>query len=228
MNLPLLADTDAISEDSEDDSLPFNPLSKSNLADSVNAALSKKRAYPLEKIPKFVGAGIYALYYTGPFTPYAQLTHHNTPEQVRLPIYLGKADPPGRRKGDPGKEDSKSLRERLLKHRNSIKAVSNLDLKDFFVRFLVVDFSFIGLCESLLINRFAPLWNTTVDGFGNNAPGSGRDGQAKSRWDTVHPGRAYAQILPDRPESPAMIHADIERALAQNRAISSFKKPDRA
>lgn len=49
--------------------------------------------------------------------------------------------------------------------------------------------------ESLLIGRFSPIWNTVVDGFGNHDPGSGRRNQARSRWDVLHPGRNWAELL---------------------------------
>ena len=47
--------------------------------------------------------------------------------------------------------------------------------------------------EAALIKLNKPLWNTAVDGFGNHDPGSGRYEQAKSDWDVIHPGRAWAE-----------------------------------
>ena len=51
----------------------------------------------------------------------------------------------------------------------------------------------IGTIEAALIKLNIPLWNTAVDGFGNHDPGSGRYEQAKSDWDVIHPGRAWAE-----------------------------------
>ena len=51
----------------------------------------------------------------------------------------------------------------------------------------------IGAIEAALIKLNTPLWNTAVDGFGNHDPGSGRYEQAKSDWDVIHPGRAWAE-----------------------------------
>jgi hypothetical protein len=45
------------------------------------------------------------------------------------------------------------------------------------------------LGESLLIRQFRPLWNVVVEGFGNNPTGGPREGQKRSPWDTLHPGR---------------------------------------
>lgn len=213
-----------LGEQLEDDNVAFNPLSKSSLADSVGIALNKRPAYPISALPKFEGAGIYALYYKGNFAPYSRLVACNANNGFRLPIYLGKADPPGKRKGAGGGDgnDSQALRTRLLKHGRTIADASNLDRADFYVKFLVVDVSFIGLCESLLIARLAPLWNTTVDGFGNNDPGSGRGQQVKSRWHTLHPGGSWASKLPDRPESVETIRSEVEQVLRGSRAIAEI------
>lgn len=51
----------------------------------------------------------------------------------------------------------------------------------------------IGTVEAALIRYYQPLWNTTIDGFGNHDPGSGRYSQAKSDWDVIHPGRLWAE-----------------------------------
>ena len=51
----------------------------------------------------------------------------------------------------------------------------------------------IGTVEAALIKLNKPLWNTAMDGFGNHDPGSGRYEQAKSDWDVIHPGRAWAE-----------------------------------
>jgi hypothetical protein len=47
--------------------------------------------------------------------------------------------------------------------------------------------------EAELIRRYAPLWNSTIDGFGNHDPGAGRREQAKSEWDVLHPGRPWVE-----------------------------------
>jgi len=58
---------------------------------------------------------------------------------------------------------------------------------------------FIPLCESLLIDRYEPIWNKLIDGFGNKALGGPRQKeQQKSMWDVLHPGRAGAAISPNK------------------------------
>ena len=46
-----------------------------------------------------------------------------------------------------------------------------------------------------MIARFGPVWNSIVDGFGNHDPGAGRRAGMVSRWDVLHPGRAWASSL---------------------------------
>ncbi|MFZ0932134.1 MAG: Eco29kI family restriction endonuclease, partial [Syntrophobacteraceae bacterium] len=57
----------------------------------------------------------------------------------------------------------------------------------------------IGPVEASLIRKFQPLWNTIIDGFGNHTPGEGRFNQAKSGWDVLHPGRAWAARCMGKP-----------------------------
>lgn len=51
------------------------------------------------------------------------------------------------------------------------------------------------MAEASAISLYRPLWNTLIDGFGNHDPGSGRYNQMRSRWDTLHPRRAWADRL---------------------------------
>ena len=87
------------------------------------------------------------------------------------------------------------MSKRLSEHSKSIDQANNLDLKDFACRFLVVEDIWIPLAESLLISKFSPLWNKKIDGFGNHDPGKGRYAQRRSQWDTLHPGRNWAERL---------------------------------
>ena len=78
-----------------------------------------------------------------------------------MPIYVGKAVPAGTRKGGFGLdiEHGSVLYHRLVEHAESVKAAVNLDIADFFCRFLVVDDIWIPLAESVLIEKFKPVWN---------------------------------------------------------------------
>lgn len=175
---------------------PFNPLDKKNLGESVAAALLEQPIRDLPPAP-FVGAGIYAIYYTGTFPLYVQIEERNHDGKFEQPIYVGKAVPAGARKGGFGLGDDpgQALYKRIAEHAESVNKAHNLDLADFCCRFLVVDDIWIPLAESLLIEMFVPLWNRVIDGFGNHDPGKGRYNQQKSAWDSLHPGREWAERL---------------------------------
>lgn len=141
----------------------------------------------------FEGAGVYALYYVGKHPYYKPLY-----EQNRIcfaqPIYVGKAVPRGWRQAK-SQESSNELHSRLCEHYRSIFATENLDTKDFYCRFMILEkeaTDMIGTVEAALIRHYRPIWNNAVDGFGNHTPGKGRFGQAKSDWDVIHPGRTWA------------------------------------
>ena len=175
---------------------PYNPLDKLHLGESVAKALLTR---PIDELPPapFPGAGIYGLYYVGKFPAYARVAEKNLKNQWAAPIYVGKAVPPGARKGGYGLGEvpGEVLYRRLREHAESIQQTDNLSLDDFRCRFLVVDDIWIPLGESLLISTFSPLWNRILDGFGNHDPGAGRYNQQNSTWDVIHPGRPWAAKL---------------------------------
>lgn len=194
-----------------DNVIPFNPLDKRNLGASVAEALLAGQPKPLADISPFQGAGVYALYYVGDFPAYRDLAAGNKGGRYQAPIYVGKAIPAGARKGGGlGKPNTRALFKRLSEHAESIRAVENLDIQDFHCRYLVVDDIWIPLGESLLIARFAPVWNSLVDGFGNHDPGKGRHQGIRPRWDVLHPGREWASKCREREETADLIARDVE------------------
>lgn len=197
------------------DPVPYNPLDKSNLGASVGEALLGRKPQPLANLPLFHGAGIYAIYYTGGFDAYERISTNNLGTELVMPIYVGKAIPAGGRKGLPQPEGArtKALCNRLREHAESIGATSNLKIEDFQCRFLVVDDIWIPLGESLLIAKFAPVWNTLIDGFGNHDPGSGRYNGMRPKWDVLHPGRAWAAKCQSRPETATQIAREVKAHL---------------
>lgn len=197
------------------DAGPYNPLDKGNLAASVAEALLAKRPQAFGGLKSFVGAGIYTIYYTGDFQAYKLIGERNKGGKFEAPIYVGKAVPKGARKGGTGSDSSstKALFSRLQEHAESIEATKNLDIKDFHCRYLVVDDIWIPLGESLLIAKFAPVWNTVIDGFGNHDPGKGRYEGMRPRWDVLHPGRSWAEKCKERPETAKQISKEVEEYL---------------
>lgn len=169
--------------------------------------------------PPFIGAGIYALYYLGDFSLYEAMAKQNQNGRFQCPVYVGKAVPPGARKGGFGLDEDPgtALYNRLNEHYDSIDAASNLNAEDFYCRFLVVEDIWIPLAESLLIEKFSPLWNKALDGFGNHNPGKGRYNQRRAPWDVIHPGRAWAEKLRENDLSTEELTRKI-RAFLQEKA----------
>ncbi|WP_228372888.1 Eco29kI family restriction endonuclease [Demequina subtropica] len=184
----------------------------SNLAHSILTRMEEKAAQPLQSIQPFEGGGVYAIYYSGPFPAYAPLAAANVPTPT-VPIYVGKSGASGSRAGTGKTGASKTpskfkLYQRLQKHLRSIEAATNLDAADFSARWLVVDEIWVPVGESAVIREHSPLWNSIIPGFGSNPQGSGRDLGERSRWDTLHPGRANAVVLKDRKETAQHIEQD--------------------
>lgn len=177
----------------------YNPLSIGELGRNTARALIGYPADPLPPDTPFAGAGVYTLHYIGDFPAYAGM-------EDCQPIYVGTASPPGGRQARrPAAVPHSALYARLARHARSIEAAENLDLEEFRCRWLVLDPIWIGLVEQVLISEYQPLWNVVVEGFGINAPGKGRRDQARSRWDTIHPGRPEVANLREREESAGAI-----------------------
>lgn len=211
---------------------PYNPLDRVELGKSVERALLARPLEPLGASRRFVGAGLYAIYYDGDFEPYADIATPNR-ELGEIPIYVGRARPRGARQGvfeglgvttpDP------VLFDRLREHANSIRHVEpqgTLRIADFYCRYLVADDIWVPLGEALLIGHYRPLWNVVVDGFGNHPPGSGRTRQARSPWDELHPGRGWAAALPSPKASREAIIARVKAHLAGTAVPNLDVTPD--
>lgn len=174
----------------------FNPLDKRNLAESIVKALVRQEPSRLPP-DRFEGAGIYLIYYRGNLPAYAPLAKVNHKHFV-WPIYVGKGEPKGARKGADDLEfvAGTKLYERICEHSESIQtSPSTLAVDDFVCRWLCVDEVFIRLGERLLITRYKPVWNVVVEGFGNHPVGKGRNEGRRPPWDILHPGRAWADRL---------------------------------
>jgi len=149
----------------------------------------------------FSDAGVYALYYFGDFENYRPIAKINKKAKSLnkfFPIYVGKAVPKGSRTARTKTSIEQTLFKRLEEHTKSIESASNLNLEDFKCRFAILRDNEVDLIvplEAALIRQYAPLWNSWVSGFGIHHPGSGRYAQKRSEWDTLHPGRYFADKL---------------------------------
>lgn len=200
----------------------FDPLHYDNLGASIARALEEAPVLDLSTLAAFDGAGIYALYYTGSFAAYKELATVNRQQPGTWAMYIGKADAESSRKGDPNQahtEVGPKLFNRIRNHQKSIEAAQNLNIEDFQVRALAIAPTWIPLAEVVAIRIHQPVWNVLVDGLGNHDPGKGRYNGMRPRWDTVHPGRVWADRLQPRNESPQDITQDITEYLRNHRPV---------
>lgn len=165
---------------------------------------------PLPPDEKFVGAGCYALYYTGKTNPEYNILYELNRTEYRIPIYVGKAVPSGWRQSRISESsDGAELYNRLRDHYKSISNSCNLDISNFACRFTIFEGKSVGMIASVeakLIETYMPLWNSCIDGFGNHDPGSGRYAQAVSEWDSLHQGRPWVKKLTgDKPNRDLII-----------------------
>lgn len=194
----------------------YNPVETEELGRNAARALLE---YPAVRLPpdRFPGAGIYTIHYQGEFEAYQGLTEVE-------PIYVGKAEPPGRRQGRregyETTEERPILQARLREHAESIEAAVNLNINDFLCRWLVLDKLWIPLTEEILLTEYRPIWNAALGGFGNHDPGKGRRGQKRSAWDTLHPGRQWAaQLQPHGKEAKQLLSAIATHRSGEHRQV---------
>jgi hypothetical protein len=152
---------------------------------AVHEATNFFRQTPLQILPppvRFIGGGVYALYYLGEYDLYSNLSKLNRID-CKYPIYVGKAVPPGWRTGRVNVSETPDLFGRLGEHNRSLNQTNNLESAEFQYRFMIlndVESDLVVPVEASLIRDYKPLWNMVVDGFGNHNPGSGRYNQSKS------------------------------------------------
>ena len=193
---------------------PYNPVDKKNLAEGIVRRIGLHSAHLLPPETRFDGAGVYLLYYVGNSKPYSDIAKRNVKNRFECPIYVGKADPKGTRKGSqleptPGT----AVYERLRTHSDRIKATQNLYVRDFYFRIVVLDHVWIKLGEAGLIDHYRPLWNALLDGFGSKIPGKNRQAQQRSAWDTMHPGIGWPELLSEGRHKEAELVGEIKKYL---------------
>lgn len=169
----------------------FDPSNPNYMGRFTASAMLVQSRHPLGEVEKFYGSGVYAIYYTGKFAAYSELSGSETP------IYCGKADPSVAHASDPS-EQGLALSRRINEHKKSITAVSDeggLRVEDFEVRYLVTSSGFQTTAETFLINYFRPIWNKETKicfGIGKHGDDATTRSNKKSPWDTIHPGRKWA------------------------------------
>jgi hypothetical protein len=172
----------------------FDPGSPSVGARVIAEALLTQPRVPLGAVRPFWGAGVYALYYTGDHRAYERIS------RTEIPIYVGKADPKVGH-AETAREQGQALYIRLADHADSIRAAeedeeATLSLADFQCRYLPLDSAWQSVSETYLIRHFRPIWNKeskVCQGLGKHGDATSTRDNRKSKWDTLHPGRAWAR-----------------------------------
>lgn len=188
----LLAEIDPISTPSS----VFDPSNPKVVGRFVSLALVAQPRVPLADVGRFYGSGVYAIYYNGPFPLYSPIAKTETP------IYVGKASPFITGARSP-RDQGEKVSARLGEHRKNIAlATTSLSLADFECRSLIVQSGWEEAAESYLIHLFHPIWNAEsklVFGLGKHGDSSTTRVNKRSPWDTLHPGRKWAEdILEDQ------------------------------
>jgi len=170
-------------------SLVFDPANPEVVGKLIGDTLLEQPRIPIEKLHRFYGSGVYAIYYRGTFPAYSPASGTDTP------LYVGKADPSNPEARTPKEQGTKLWGRLSGDHAKNIRRVNNLDIDDFDCRYLVVRSAWQGTAENYLINIFKPVWNDEVAicfGFGKHGDDPGTRRNTRSPWDTLHPGRPWA------------------------------------
>ena len=191
----------------------FDPGNPKIVGRFVSLALVAQQRHPLAVIPRSYGSGVYAIYYNGSFPAYAPISGTETP------IYVGQASPALDNARTPLEQGTK-LFGRLSEHgKNIAKATTTLDLADFECRWLVVQSGGQTAAEDYLIHLFRPIWNNQTNilyGLGKHGDDAGTRANKRSPWDTMHPGRKWAEASKEDAKTPATIERELTRHFAEH------------
>jgi hypothetical protein len=198
----------------------FDPTVPATAGRIIALSLMAQSRHSLSQIPSFYGSGVYAIHYKGQFGPYSPLsgTEH--------PIYVGKADPDSSAAKDPCAQGTK-LSKRLQEHAKNIGRAENLSLDDFECRFLVVQTGFQAAAENYLIDFFKPVWNRETNmchGLGKHGDSAETRSNARSPWDTLHPGRSWAANSTSDQIPEAEILQKLENHFSSRKIYRNFEE----
>ncbi|MFD0203045.1 MULTISPECIES: Eco29kI family restriction endonuclease [Saccharothrix] len=199
----------------------FDPLSTPLLQDTICRHFERQEPRTLAaELPRFEGSGLYAIYYVGSghylYSPLSSLT---------IPVYVGQSASHNSATGRPVTNGVRRLWDRVNQHRRSIDACENLDVADFAVRLLRMPDVHANLGENGLRVEYQPVWNSILRGFGGHEQGSTTRTSARSKWDTLHPGRSrsYGSQPHDAAVLAEQVRRHIRRQIDTNSNITWHK-----
>jgi hypothetical protein len=153
----------------------------------------------------FLGSGIYAIYYHG-----TDEAIYRDLAETETPIYIGKSDPK-EPYAETTEAQGRSLHSRVRQHAKNIER-AGFSLGDFRYRIATVQSGMQAAVEEFLVRLFRPIWNKQVKiamGLGKHGDGPDMRKHGRSAWDTLHPGRDWA----DRSETDQFGRAEIEKKI---------------
>lgn len=161
----------------------YDPMDTEHVTAAICQELERQPLIPLDPlVGRFDGSGLYAIYYTGRSVPlYTPLSGY------KIPVYVGQALSHNSATGVVVREP-RPLWRRVRDHHASVSG-SDLPVAEFGVRLLRLPDVHADLGENGLRVFYQPVWNAVINGFGGHEQGPATRQSAKSRWDTVHPGR---------------------------------------
>lgn len=200
----------------------FDPARPTTAGRLVALALIAQPMVSLQRLGRFYGSGVYAIYYRGDHPAYSRISKTETP------IYVGKADPKSFESETP-RDQGPQLSGRLIEHRRTIRKVEEhalaeglpdpLRVADFECRRLVVATNAQLIAERYLINLFRPLWNDETKvcwGMSKHGDSAGTRSNDRSPWHVLHPGVGWALDVRLRDKkSVERIRADINSHLRE-------------
>ena len=176
-----------------EDHVYSNPAFAEFLKDAVRAFNGSPVA-PMPP-PSFTGSGVYALYCTAVKGPYAKFGKEINRLEYKVPIYVGKAVPPGWRQSrqlDGSADKSTSLCSRLSQHARSLEQGKGLSLSDFACRVMQLSTDEQILATKIadfMVKFYKPLWNTIVRGFSRCSFTDSAEHKFHTNWDVMHNGK---------------------------------------
>lgn len=188
----------------------YDPMDTAHVTAAICEELERQPLMLLDLLlPRFDGSGLYAIYYAAKNVPlYKPISGR------KIPVYVGQALSHNSATGIAVRE-STPLWRRVRDHRASIEG-SDLSVAEFGVRLLRLPDVHADLGENGLRVFYKPVWNAILNGFGSHEQGSTTRQGARSKWDTVHPGRnrTYGADTHDRDALIDAVQAHIASQLA--------------
>jgi hypothetical protein len=161
----------------------YDPLDTAHITAMICQELERQPLVPLDPlVGRFDGSGLYAIYYDDQSVPLYRPLSGTT-----IPVYVGQALSHNSATG-VAVATPRPLWGRLRNHHTSIDG-SDLAAAEFGVRLLLLPDVHADLGENGLRVFYKPAWNAILTGFGSHEQGSTTRQGARSKWDTVHPGR---------------------------------------